>query len=316
MKALTLILAGDEFLASLELDRVRAHWEGKGYTIEEVSAEDPRALFYALDTPTMFGDGRFVFVRGSAAALEKETERLASWAEDPPPGLAAALVLGRAAKLKKALGRHADVVEVSAPKPWETAEWSVRFAKGRGRVLTKEASIVLVEVLGSDLRELATAIEQLMLATSGTIGVDTVRRLFRGHDAQLYTFLDSLLARDRASALRHLGSLVGAGEYHPLVLTATLAKQFRALAAAKGETRAPAPALAKELDVAVGYVKRAFKHGRNFGADEVRRAFRLIADADDTLKGGERGNELPDRLLLEMLVADLAGDRPAHAGRR
>ena len=69
VKALTLIVAGNEYLASLELGRVRAHWEKKGYTIEEVGTEDVQGLLYALDTPALFGGGRFVVVRGAAADL-------------------------------------------------------------------------------------------------------------------------------------------------------------------------------------------------------------------------------------------------------
>src|SRR2546423_15656715 len=84
VKALTLIASGNEFLASLELERVRAHWEKKGYTIEEVGTEDVQALLYALDTPSLFGAGRFVVVRGSAADLEDSAERLAQWAGSRP----------------------------------------------------------------------------------------------------------------------------------------------------------------------------------------------------------------------------------------
>lgn len=315
MKALTLVQSEDEFLASLELDRLRARAEKAGYAIEEVAGDDERALFYALDTPSLFGDGRFVVVR--ASTLEAHAERLAAWAESPPPGLAAVLVVGRATKLKKAVGRHAEVIELAAPKPWETADWLVKFLKGRGRVITKEAATALVEAVGTGLRDLANAAEQLQLATTGQIGVDVVARQFRGLDSQVYTFLDAVVQRDRAAALRHLGALLRSGGTHPLVLTTTLANQFRALAAARDAGRQQAAALAKELGVSVGHVNRAFRHGRNFSAGEIRQAFRLLADTDDQLKGGERGQEGSDRLVLELMVARLAGDRPAApAGRR
>lgn len=309
MKALTVISSENEFLASLELDRVRGAWEAKGYVPEEYPTDEVQAIFSAIDTPSMFGDGRLVVARGPAQPLDKEVERLSSWAASPPPELALVLVLGRATKLLKGLGRHAEVFEVAAPKPWEVADWLVRFLKARGRTMKKDAATAMVEAVGGDLRELANGAEQLMLSTSGAIGIETVHRLFRGLDSQLYTFLDAVMARDRSASLSHLGALVGTGEYHPLVLTATLAKQFKALAGAKGAAKTAAPALAKDLDLSVGYVKRAFKHGRNFSSEEVRRAFRLIADADDTLKGGERGNEMPERLVVELLVGELTGER-------
>jgi len=315
MRALTLILSESEFLAAAELERTRAYWERKGYAVEEVAAEDPQAVTYALDTQSLFGDGRFVVIRGPASALDAIGEHLAAWAEHPPTGIAAAVVAARAAKLKKVLGARADVIEATAPKPWETADWLVRHVKGAGRSMSKDGAAALVEALGADLRELATAAEQVMTATRGSIGPDAVARMFRGMEAQLYTFLDALVQRDRAGSLRHLGALLRGGEYHPLVLTATLAKQFRAIAAARDAARQPAAVLAKELDLTVGYVNRAYKHGRNFAAEDIRGAFRAIADADDTLKGGERGTDYPDHIVVELLVSELCGE-PASAVRR
>ena len=64
-RPLTLILSDNEFLRAVELDRVRAQWEREGYAVEEVSPDDPQAVAYALDTPSLLGDGRFVILRES-----------------------------------------------------------------------------------------------------------------------------------------------------------------------------------------------------------------------------------------------------------
>jgi DNA polymerase-3 subunit delta len=315
VKALTLIVSGNEFLSSLELERVRAQWEKKGYAAEEVSTEDTQALMYALDTPSLFGGGRLIVVRGSASDLDDESERLAAWAESPPDGIAAVLLVDRSAKLRKALGARADVIELDAPKPWQTADWLVKFLKGRGRVIKKEAAEALIEAVGTDLREIAMSAEQLTMATMGTIGVETVNKLFRGLESALYTFLDALLQRDRAAALKHLGALMRSGE-HPLVIMQALSKQFRAIAAARDAGRTPPAVLAKELNVAPGYVNRANKHGRNFDAGEIRRAFRLLADADLALKGGLLGEDNPPELVMELLISEIAGEGRMAATRR
>ena len=293
---------------------MRAHWAAEGYSIEEISAEDPQAVLYAIDTPSLFGDGRFVVVRGDAKSLEGVAGHLADWAAAPPDGIAVALVVGGSAKLRKALGTSADVVEVEAPKPWGVADWVQRFLKNRHRTITKEAATALVEAIGTDLREVAMAADQLTLATTGTIGVDAVARLFRGVESQLFTFLEAVLKRDRPAALRHLGSIMR--EEHPLVVLSALAKQFRALTVAPEAGRAPAASLAKDLDVSVGYVNRAVKNARNFTAAEIRRAFRLLADADFALKGGERGEDLPGELVMETLVAEICGSSTAPVARR
>lgn len=313
-RPLTLIAADNEFLASLELARLRAGWEKKGYATEEISADEAEAVLGALDTPALFGDGRLVLARGAATALEPHAERLKAWAANPPEKIIAILVLTKTAKIMKALGNAAEVIAPSSPKPWETADWLVRFAKGRGRIMKKDAADALVEILGGDLRELAVALEQVETASSATIDVATVRRLFRGRESALYTFLDAVLARDLAGTLAHLHALIRSGE-HPLVLHAALAKQVRALAAARDAQGEPPAALARSLDLSVGYANRAQKHGRNFDAGEIRRAFRLLADADLALKGG--GEDQPGDLVLELALTEICGDaRRAAAARR
>ena len=309
MKQLTLIIGESEFLTSVELDRARALWVKKGYAVEEIGTDDAQALMYALDTQSLFGEGRCVVVRGSARDLEPLIDRIVAWAETPPPAIAAVFVLGSAAKLRKALGARADVVEPAAPKPWETADWLVRHVKGMGRTMTKDAASALIDSMGTDLRELATAAEQLAIATTGSIGVETVSRLFRGFETALYTFLESVLKRDRGAALRHLAALIRSGT-HPLQIVNALSSQLRALAAARDAGRVPAAQLARELDVAVGYANRAQKHARNFDAGEVRRAFRALADADLALKGGlGMGEDNPPELVMELLVSEICGDR-------
>lgn len=296
---------------------MRAQFAAKGYTVEEADAADPQALFYALDTQSLFGDGRFVIVRASATEIEPHAERLTAWASAPPDGIAVCIAVGRAAKLRKALGARADVLEVEAPKPWETADWLVRFCKGRGRVMKRDAAEAVIEALGTGLRDLATAAEQLMMVSTGGIDVAAVNKMYRGFESALYTFLEALLQRDRSAALKHLGALLRSGT-HPLEVVMTLAKQMRALAAARDAGRAPAAALAKELDVSTGYVNRAMKYGRNFDAGELRRAFRLVADADLTLKGGTgfAGEDHPPELVLELLVGEIAGEHRAPVTSR
>lgn len=312
-RALILISSDSEFLAGLALSRVRATWEKRGYAVEEIAAEDPEAALRALDTPALFGDGRLVIVRGVATPLDPHAEHLKAWAADPPDGIVAILAVSRGAKLVKALGSSAEVITPAAPKPWETASWLVQHAKGRGRIVKPDAAEAFVEILGTDLRDLVGALEQAETSMSGVIDVATVRRLFRGRESALYTFLDAVLSRDRAAALAHLHALLRAGE-HPLVVQASLAKQVRALAAARDAGRVPPATLAKELDVSVGYVNRAQKHGRNFDAGEVRRAFRILADADLQLKGG--GDDLPGELVMELAIAEICGEpRRAAAAR-
>lgn len=312
---MTVILGDSEFLVDEEFRRVRDHLLASGHTLEEVDADDEQGVAYALDTPSLFGGGRLIVLRGSASSLDAHKERLVRFAEDPVPETAVLVVTGGAQRLKKALGQRADLIEVQAPKPWETAAWLVKHSKGKGRPITKEAAELLVELLGSDLRELASAHDQLSLGAKGAIDATAVATSFRGgQGSALYTFLDAILGRDRAGALQHLQALMASGD-HPLVVHAALVKQFRALAAIYEVARNQRPS-AKDLDLAQGYLNRAGKHERRWDPDSIRRSVVALTEADLALKGGFDGEDAPPELIIELLVIELTATREERASLR
>ncbi|MBI4729999.1 MAG: DNA polymerase III subunit delta [Acidobacteria bacterium] len=311
----TLVVSGDEFLASTALADLRAELERHDFATEVLPASDPAAIAYGLDTPSLFGGGRLVVVPDADDLKAPALEMISRWAADAPAGVRLALVAARGARLKKSLGAVADVIEVEAPPPWEVPRWVAARLRAAGRRVSPEAAQALVDAVGTDLRELASAAEQLLSSTDGAIDIAAVTRLFRGLESQAWTFVDAVLGRDRPAALRHLGALLGQGE-NPIGLVAALARQLRTVALVRDSERRPAAVIAKELEVKEGAVKRAFRQARAFGPEDIRRAFRLLADADLALKGGERGEGEPPELVLEMLVAEIAGEAAPSAGRR
>jgi DNA polymerase-3 subunit delta len=167
-----------------------------------------------------------------------------------------------------------------------------------------------VEAVGADLRELASAADVLCSATEGTIDAATVRRMFAGLESQVWTFVDSVMARDRVAALRHLHALLGHGE-NPIGLLAAVARQLRTVALVKGDRR-PSAQLAKEIGVKEGAIKRALRQARGLDDGALRRAFRALADADLDLKGGDEGTAGPPELVLELVIAKICGIEPAR----
>lgn len=308
MKAVTIIACADDFLAERELARLRAPLEKKGWAVEEIAAADPQAVQNALETRSLLDAGRLVVVRDAEAMKAAAVTGVAGWAASGPEGVRLVLVASRAAGLAKALGEHADVVQVKAPPPWETPGWVVQWFRRLGRRITPEAAAALVETVGTDLRELASAAEQLTVAHEGPIDAAAVHRQFRGLDSQVWTFVDATLERDPAAALRHLHALLAKGE-NPIGILSALARQMRTLAVARGAGRTPAAAIARELGVKEGAVKRALRQARRFSDADVRGAFRALAEADVALKGGERGEQEPPEMVLELLVAEICGAR-------
>jgi DNA polymerase-3 subunit delta len=310
VKPARLISSPDDFLTDLELGPLRAKARERGFAEEEVPADDAVAIANALETGSLFDAGRLVIVRDADAAKDAALHAMARWAADPTPNTRLVLLCTTPTGTKRVAKALGDTVEVRTPEdvpPWETAGWLVKRARALGRRMTPDAAKALVEALGSDLRELAGALDQLISSSEGEIGVETVTTQFRGMESKVHEFVDALFDRDREQALRRLRALLSHDE-NPIGIVAQLANQLRILAMLVGTERRPAGAIAKELGIKEGPVKRAMRRARNFSADEIRRAYRLVADADLSLK-----SEGDDPLVLELLVDEIAG--PARAQR-
>ena len=312
MKSVRIIAASDDFLADLELEPLRAKARERGFAEETISATDAAALANALETQSLFDAGKLVIVPDADDAKEPVLTVIARWAKDAQPDVRLVLMATTPASTKRLTKALGDLAEVKTPDdvpPWETPGWVVKRAKSLGKKMTIDAAKALVEALGTDLRELASAVEQLagIVPEGGTIDAAAVSLQFRGVESKLHEFVDALFDRDRPQAIRRLRALVGHGE-PPLVILATIANQLRILAVLSGPERRSAAAVAKELGIKEGRVKRAMRRARNFTPDDIRRAYRLTAEADFALK-----SEADDPLVLELLVDEIAG--PVRASR-
>lgn len=311
MRPATLIVAGDDFLAQEALDRLRAEAAEAGLAPEEIDPADPQALRYALDTPSLFGAGRFVVVRDAEGLNAEAQASLAGWLANPSPGIVLALVASGAGatKLVKLFAADAVVKTESIP-PWKAAEWVVARGRSKRRKVTGEAAAALVEAVGAEPRDLAPALERLFETTTGAIEPEDVHAQFHGVESRIYQFVDSVFDRDLPGALKRLRALQAAGE-NAIGMCAALARQLRIIATVSGGDRRPAGVVAKELGLrSEGAVRRAQRQARNFAPAELRRAYRVLADADVALKSEE-----DDPLVLELAVAGIAGRAERAAAR-
>lgn len=312
MKPVRIIATADEFLADLELDPLRIKARERGFAEEDVPAADAQAIANALETGSLFDAGRLVIIRDGDDAKEPSLKAIGRWAENPTPDTRLVMLVSTpqgAKRVAKALG---DVAEIRTPDdvpPWEAPGWVVKRARALNRRVTPDAAKALVEALGTDLRELATALDQLIASTPDDAAVDVARVVtqFRGIESRIHEFVDALFDRDRTQALRRLRALLNNDE-PPILIVASIAAQLRILAMLSTSERRAAASVAKELGIREGAVKRAMRRARNFTPDEIRRAYRVVADADLAFK-----SEGDDPLVLELLVDEIAG--PARASR-
>lgn len=318
---LTLITGEEELLVSRALTRIVA---AARRADAETDVRDllPGAVdlgdLLDLLSPSLFGSLRVVILR-DAGELEREVlDALVTYAADPEPEVVL-VVLHRGPK-GKALAdalRAGGARVVDCPRvrwPEERLAFLRAEVSAAGRRADDEALQTLLDAVGQELRELATALDQLLADTEGPLDAETVARYHRGRAvASGFLVADRAIEGDAAGALELLraglaggfsdGSFVVRPEGVPVVVASALASGLRDIVRVKGASGPPGD-LARSLGMAPFKIRKAKAQGRDWHPDGLRRAVAAAARADADAKGGAADPAYAlERAVLSVVAA-------------
>lgn len=259
-------------------------------TIEAAAYES-----HQLDTlvsPSLFGEPKLVLVPALEQMNDALLADLLSYVSAPDPGVVVLLRHNggqRGRKLLNALAKSPyPVVTIEAVKsPKDKAALVSSDARRMGRRMEPEAVGALVDALGSDLRELCSAVDQLVADTQGTITLQAVNTYYAGRfEATGFTVADAAAAGNVAKAITALRHAIATGT-DPVPIVAALAMKIRQLArvAALGGRRGMSP---KDLGMAPWQVDRARRELSGWSDDALAVAITAVARADAEVKGEAR----------------------------
>src|SRR5690606_31391203 len=141
--------------------------------------------------------------------------------------------------------------------------------------------------LGTDLRELAAACQQLASDTTGTISVDVVARYYGGRvEATGFRVADAAAVGKAGEAVALLRHALATGS-DPVPLLAALAAKLRTLVkvgAARGQGLDPV----RDLGLASWQVDRARRELAGWTPESLAAAIAAVAQADAEVKGAGR----------------------------
>lgn len=158
----------------------------------------------------------------------------------------------------------------------------------RGRKVTPEAVRALVEAVGKDLRELASACTQLVEDTQGVVDDSVVARYHGGKvEASVFRVADAAMQGEAGEALGLLRHAIADGE-SPVPMVAVLALQLRQLVKVGAAGGGSSQQLAKELSMSPWQVDQARRKLKGWEEDALGRAIQAVAAADFEVKGGGR----------------------------
>ena len=294
MAGLHLILGDEELLVDRAIGQVMRAARAAAGTDDvpvnrlragEVSTNELAELL----SPSLFADERVVVLESAAEAGKDAVDLIASAAADLPPGTVLVVVHsggGRAKALADQLKKLDAEVHLCAKitKAAERADFvRAEFRALKVKVDDDTLSVVL-DAVGSDIRELASACSQLVADTGGHVDAVAVRR-YHGGKAEVSGFdiADKAVVGDVAGSTEALRWAMMRGVPH-VVLADALAEAIHAIARV-GPLSGDPYRLASELGMPPWRIQKAQKQSRRWSRDKVATAIRVVAALNADVKG-------------------------------
>lgn len=293
---LHLVLGDDEFLTERATARVVSTVRAAAPSGEEPAVvsrlggpEVTAPQLFELLSPSLFGEARIVVVTGAAELGKDAQAAVLDAARDLPEetvlivqhtggGRAKTLVpdLRKTGAEEHAAGRltrHTDVVG------FVRSEF-----RGLGVRVAPEACETLVEAVGTDLRQLASACGQLVADTGGKVDVEAVRRYHSGVvGVSGFTVAERAVTGDVAGAIEALEWAMHTGVPH-VVLADALADAVHSIALV-GTQRGTPPAEMARQGLPPWKVKKVTAQTRHWSIDTLGRALQVVARLNGEVKG-------------------------------
>lgn len=316
-QALHLVLGDEELLIERAVAEVmRSARQRAG--IEDVPVSRLRAgevstyELAELLSPSLFADERLVVLDAAAEAGKDAVDLIASAAADIPSGTVLVVVHAGGGRAKALAGQLQALGAQVHPcaritKPSERADFVRKEFRALGVKVSQDTVSALLDAVGSDIRELASACSQLVADTAGRVDVAAVRRYHSGKaEVKGFDIADKAVVGDVEGAVEALRWAMMRGEPH-VVLADALAEAVHTIGRV-GPMSGDPYRLAGELGMPPWRVQKAQKQARGWSRDMVATAMRLVAALNADVKGAAADADYALEAAVRK-VAELASDR-------
>jgi DNA polymerase III subunit delta len=291
----TVIVGEEELLVeravSAVLGGLPAPAGGAGPDVHDVRGADLVAgELSALTAPSLFGGGCVVTVRAAQDAGAAVAAELGQLASSMPDEVMLVVTHAGGAKGKSLLtaliksgARRIDCPSIR--RFGERMDFLRAELARAGRRADDSGLRALIDAVGTDLRDLAAACDQLASDTTGVINAQVVGRYWRGRaEATGFSVADRALEGNLAEALVQLRWALAIGTA-PVLITSALARGIRTLGQVGTARGKGADALAAELGMPAWKVDKVRQQLRGWSASGLARAHSAVAQADAEVKG-------------------------------
>jgi len=310
----TIVVGEEEFLIDRAVRDLIAASEAGDIHDLDAAALGPGELD-SLTSPSLFGGGSVVVIRAAQNSAKEVAAELTKYAASPAPDVSLIMTHAGGTKGKELLAgvKAAGAQVIECPKVTRFAE-RLDFVRGEfrraGQRADDAAARALLDAVGSDLRELAAACEQLAADAGPGARVDeaVVATYYRGRaEATGFTVADLAVEGHLARALEQLRWALATG-VSPVLICSALAQGVRLLGRVGSAPRnLNAAALAAEVGAPPWKIDRVRQQLRGWPPDGVARALHAVAEADAQVKGETSSADYALERAVRRIVAARAG---------
>lgn len=267
-----------------------------------------------LTAPSLFGGDCVLVIRAAQDTSAAVTAEICQLAASMPDDVTLVVTHAGGAKgkaLLTALGT-AGAKRINCPSIRRFGERMdfLRTELARaGRKADDSGLRALIDAVGTDLRDLAAACDQLVSDTTGVINAQVVARYWRGRaEASGFSVADRALEGNLAEALAQLRWALAIGTA-PVLITSALARGIRNLGQVGTARGRSADALAAELGMPAWKVDKVRQQLRRWSPGGLTRAHSAVAQADADVKGEAASAGFALERAVRVIVASRSGDR-------
>jgi DNA polymerase-3 subunit delta len=268
-----------------------------------------------LAGPSLFAENRVLVLDAAHEAGKDAADTIARYLADVADGLTVVLVHNGGSRGRPLLdaARAAGATVVECPRITRPSDREA-FVRGEVRRVGGKADpaavTALIEAVGSDLRELAAAVGQLVADTGGTVTEQAVRRYHRGKaEVTGFVVAEKAVTGDRAAALEALRWAMLLGVPHVLVADA-LADAVRTVVRVSDASRGGGDPhrIAQQLGMPPWKVRRALGQSRGWRPAALAEAMAVVAEVNADVKGVAADPDYAlQRAVLRICEARTAG---------
>ena len=248
--------------------------------------------------------------RGGDDALERTTDALSAYLEDPAPFsivVFEAEQLDRRKKLFKTLAASALIVELSADV--DPTALALHMARELGANIAPEAAAELADAANGEPAKIRLELEKLLLYAAGRpiTAADVDALVVSARKYTVWKLTEAFAAGDRRASMEFLDSLLREGE-QPAGIVGALSWMYRKLVEARELPAGANPfSAARDLGMRPEAAAIALQQARKIPREQLLAGIAILAEADSVLKSGAPNPRATLEFVLARLTSSGAG---------